>query len=72
MNAATLTKLNNVLFCLIALSFNGYLKTVIDFKIGSDSCHPKYQYAKSRSLKFNSQRLIGVGGGEDVCDYAAI
>ena len=29
-------------------------------------------YAKSRSFIFNSQRLMGVGGVEDICDYAAI
>ena len=33
-----------------------------------------YPYAISQSLKFNSQRLMGMGGGggEDICDYAAI
>ena len=42
MNAATLTKQNDVLFCLVELRFNGYLKTVFDFKIGFESCHPKF------------------------------
>ena len=39
MNAATLTKSNNVLFCFVQLSFNVFLKTSFDLKIPSDSCH---------------------------------
>ena len=36
-NAATLTKPNNVLW-FDQLSFNGYSKTPFDYKIASDSC----------------------------------
>ena len=38
-NAATLTKPNNVLLCFVQSSFNGYLKTSFDLKIASDNCH---------------------------------
>ena len=31
----------------------------------------KYQYAKSQSVKINSQRLMDVDRVEDICDYAA-
>ena len=47
MNSATLTKLNNVLFCFVQLNFNGYAKKAFDLKIASDSCHFNLPYAKS-------------------------
>ena len=31
-----------------------------------------FPYAKSLSLEFHSQRHMGVGGFEDICDNAAI
>ena len=51
MIATTLTILNNVLCCLVEISFNEYSKTVFDFKIGSDSCHPKLPVCKIMIIK---------------------
>ena len=45
------------MFCLVELSFNDYSKTVFDFKIRSDSCHPKLSASSSQSLKSNLHSL---------------
>ena len=72
MNAVTLTKPNTMLFCFVKLSLNGYWKTYLIKKLHLTAVIQNYPYAKSRSLKFYSQRLMGAGWGEDICGYAAI
>ena len=50
-NPGTLTKPDNMLYCFVQLSFNGYSKTVFDLKIASDSCHSKLRICKIMIIK---------------------
>ena len=58
-NAATLTKPNYMLFCFVKLSFIGYLKTIFDLKIASDSCHLKLLVWKIMIIKILLEKTYG-------------
>ena len=51
MNMVTSTKPNNMLFCFVKLSFNGYSKTVFDLKIAYYTCHSKLPVYKITIIK---------------------